>query len=136
MTIQRFRPGNMENWGKLVKTWATGENKLGDGQDYPVPQSLEELKDQLVKAEVGATIPDYVSDLKFVSEPKEVMVVRLPPKDMIADSEAMLTADPSYPLPPFYQALFNSAANPTIGRDEIMKVHAQRIGDYTCSICT
>jgi hypothetical protein len=36
-------PVNYQNWGNLVKTWAlraagsVDENRLGDGNDYPVP---------------------------------------------------------------------------------------------------
>jgi len=36
MAIDRLRVTNHEVWGKLVKTWATGINYLGDGNDYPL----------------------------------------------------------------------------------------------------
>jgi len=54
---------------------------------------------------------------------------------MIEDSEALLNQPGStYPLPPFYKRLFNGI-DPVIPEDEKFKVHAERIGDYTLSLC-
>jgi hypothetical protein len=62
-------------------------------------------------------------------------LVRLPPKVMIADSEALLNEPgATYPLPPFYKRLFNGI-DPVIPEDEKFRVHAERIGDYTISNC-
>ncbi len=61
--------------------------------------------------------------------------MKLPPKVMIEDSEAMLSEPGStYPIPPFYKRLFNGA-DPVIPESEKFKVHAERIGDYTISLC-
>ena len=62
--------------------------------------------------------------------------VRLPPKVMIADSEALLDEPgATYPLPPFYKRLFNGI-DPVIPEEEKLRVHAERIGDYTISVCS
>lgn len=56
--IERLQVTNHERWGKLVKTWATGQNYLDDENAYPLPETMEEFKEQLAKAQVFATVPD------------------------------------------------------------------------------
>ena len=65
----------------------------------------------------------------------DTIVVRLPPKVTIEDSEELLNKPgATYPLPPFYKRLFNGM-DPVIPESEKFKVHAERIGDYTISFC-
>ena len=45
-----------------------------------------------------------------------------------------LEDDDTYPLPPFYKRLFNGI-DPVIPEQDKFKVHAERIGDYTLSLC-
>src|ERR1044071_3892859 len=106
--IERLQVTNHERWGNLVKTWATGHNYLEDENEYPIPESVDEFKEQLAKAPVFATVPERFKKIQFVSSDQETILVKLPPKAMIADSEALLS-DPgaTYPLPPFYKRLFN-----------------------------
>jgi hypothetical protein len=133
--IERLQVTNHERWGKLVKTWATGNNYLEDDNEYPIPESVDEFKEQLAKAQVFATVPDRFKKIKFVAQDQDTIVVRLPPKMMIADSEALLNEPgATYPLPPFYKRLFNGM-DPVIPEDEKFRVHAERIGDYTISAC-
>jgi hypothetical protein len=54
--IERLQVTNHERWGKLVKTWATGNNYLEDENEYPLPTTMEEFKEQLAKAQVFATV--------------------------------------------------------------------------------
>ena len=56
--IERLQVTNHERWGKLVKTWSTGKNYLEDDNDYPLPATIDEFKEQLAKAQVFATVPD------------------------------------------------------------------------------
>src|SRR6202163_2656833 len=108
MAIERLVVTNHERWGQLVKTWATGKNYLEDENEYPIPQSVDEFKEQLAKAQVFMTVPERFKHIKFVSQEQDTIVVRLPPKVMIADSEALLNEPgATYPLPPFYKRLFN-----------------------------
>jgi hypothetical protein len=58
MRIERLQVSNHERWGKLVKTWATGTNYLEDDNTYPVPETVDEFKEQLAKAQVFATVPE------------------------------------------------------------------------------
>ena len=65
--IERLQVTNHERWGKLVKTWATGKNYLDDDNDYPLPETMDEFKEQLAKAQVFATVPDRFKQIKFVA---------------------------------------------------------------------
>jgi hypothetical protein len=70
-----------------------------------------------------------------VSSDQETILVKLPPKVMIEDSESLLSQPGStYPLPPFYKRLFNGL-DPVISEEDKFRVHAERIGDYTISLC-
>ena len=55
MALERMVVTNHERWGNLVKTWATGHNYLEDDNAYPVPETVDEFKDQLAKAQVFMT---------------------------------------------------------------------------------
>jgi hypothetical protein len=135
MSIERIQISNHERWGKLVKTWSTGKNYLDDDNQYPIPQSLDEFKAQLAQAQVFATVPDRFTSVKFVTSEEDTIVVKLPPKAMIEDSESLLNQPGStYPIPPFYKRLFNGM-DPVIPESDKFKVHAERIGDYTISLC-
>jgi hypothetical protein len=135
MRIERLQITNHERWGKLVKTWSTGKNYLDDDNEYPVPTTMEEFKEQLAKAQVFATVPERFKHIQFVTSDEETLLLKLPPKIMIEDSEAMLSEPGStYPIPPFYKRLFNGV-DPVIPETDKFKVHAERIGDYTISFC-
>lgn len=132
--FERVEITNFERWGKLVKTWSTGTNHLGDGNDYPVPISLDQLKEQLARAQVGATIPDRIKAVQFVQANGETLLIRLPPKEGVEDSERQLQGGGSYVLPPFYKRVFGGA-DPNVAEGDKLKFHAERIGDYTISNC-
>jgi len=135
MAIERLQVTNHERWGKLVKTWSTGKNYLEDDNEYPIPTTVEEFKEQLAKAQCFATVPDRFKKVQFVTSDQETILVKLPPSVMIADSEERLNQPGStYPIPPFYKRLFNGM-DPVIPESEKLKVHAERIGDYTISFC-
>jgi hypothetical protein len=132
MAIERLRFADEERWGKLVKTWATGTNYLQDGKSYPIPRTLAEFKQQCSDAQVGATIPAHVTGLTVTQTAKEVLFLRLPPKEMVEDSEQTLQTQP-YTLPKFYNRIFGGVDPSNVG--DKLRLHAERIGDYTMSNC-
>jgi hypothetical protein len=135
MAIDRVQIANHERWGKLVKTWATGRNYLDDNNSYPKPTNMDEFKEQLNKAQVGMTIPDHLRSFRFAESDVDTLLVRLPPKEMIEDSEARLMAPGApYPLAPFYKRVFGGK-DPEIAKSEMMKFHAERVGEYTINAC-
>jgi hypothetical protein len=81
------------------------------------------------------TVPDRYTKVQFVEQHIDTVVVRLPPAFAIEDSEEKLSKPgATYPLPPFYKRLFNGM-DPVIPEADKFKVHAERIGDYTISLC-
>lgn len=130
MALERLKIADMEKWGNLVKSWATGAK--------PKPATLQEFKDQCAAAGVGATVPSYVTEFELVQTPAlNKLLLRLPPKELVEDSEKLLK-DAPYALPDFYDDLFGADNGPThMPNDEAgkLRVHAQRIGDYTMSNC-
>ena len=136
MALERMQVTNHERWGNLVKTWSTGHNYLDDGNEYPIPESVDEFKEQLAKAQVFMSVPDRFTQIKFVAQDMDTIVVRLPPKFAIEDSEERLSKPgATYPIPPFYKRLFNGM-DPVIPEEDKFKVHAERIGDYMISYCS
>jgi hypothetical protein len=128
-----------EAFGKLLKTWATGNNTyLQDGNSYPLPQSLQELKDQMKAAHAG-TIPASFTSVRFVSIDENKLTIRLPPKAEIEQAEtelnqANLRLSGVYPLPSIYAEMwFPDAA--FRDRSMIAKFHNQRIGEFTTLFC-
>jgi hypothetical protein len=133
MPIERITVGSYEQWGKLVKTWATGKDYVKNGHKYPRPSSIDELKEQCALAAVDAVIPDHYKYIKYAEGDVDTVVIRLPNPTMLADSEAILeTAGSEYLLPRFYRAIFQNA--PAVIPDKL-KLHAERIGDYSMSNC-
>lgn len=128
-------PVNYENWGKLVKSWATGEDYVQNGHRYPVPTTLDEMKRQLAAANTGLTLPARIQKLQVVVGRSDTLLLRLPPPDLVKASEKRLAAD-DYALPAFYNDHYDGAApTPLPDRDARMKFHAQRIGDYSIANC-
>lgn len=135
MPIQRITFANLDRWGNLVKTWATGVNKLGDGNQYPVPKTFTEFKQQLITANVGATIPTYITSVTFIQFEKETFLVRLPPKELIEDSENTLNTGGTYDISSFYADQLFKTPMPPIPAGDNMTVHALRVGEYTMLFC-
>jgi hypothetical protein len=134
MPIERITVGSYEQWGKLVKTWATGKDYVKNGHDYlKRPTTIDELKKQCALAGVDAVIPDHYKDVYYAEAGVDTVLIRLPNPTLIAESEAVLeTPGSEYPIPRFYRAIFQNAA--AVVPDKL-KLHAERIGDYSMSNC-
>lgn len=133
MTDRRLAVTDWEAFGKLVKAWAKGETEH--------PTTIAALCDMIVAS--GAADRQAVdtwqqanqfTDLSFVQSTDRHLVIRLPMKSMLIETE-MALAKPGapYPLPGFYSRDVFSGQKPAISDN--MKVHAERIGDYTIAQC-
>jgi hypothetical protein len=123
-------------WGKLVKSWATGNNYIAPGRPAPpTPRTREELLAQA--AEVGLTIvfPDGMVGLEIIQYSPETAVIKLPPKSMIEATEAGFEVpNTTYPMPQFYEDFFGSPL-PVMDKACLLDLHAARIGDYSVRNC-
>ena len=114
--ISRIEVLDFESMGRKVAQWAQDETSR--------PANIEEMKKQL---DGIATIPECITELEFVQADLKTMLVRLPPAEMIAESERRFSgADPDqpYPMPSFYA-----------GRMSHLQRVYSRIGDYTIAQC-
>jgi len=148
MAIARVEITNWENWGMLVKSWATNKNYFdAKGNPIPRPANLAELQAQCVQYGVGITVPPRIKGIQFVQSNQETLLVRLPDAGMVADTEAAIQANPNgYPLPDFYRPVYSTpllgpndqpfySDEPKITATNSMIFHACRIGDYTIAQC-
>jgi hypothetical protein len=124
MSVRQIEITNWEAYGNKVKAWAKGV--------APFPATVGELAEQLAAANVGATIPEWFERLEFVQEDEHTLIVKLPPKSVLEAQEAAFRDHQgSYPLASYYARVF--ATQPKI--DDKLAFQAERIGDYTISVC-
>ncbi|QCI67605.1 hypothetical protein [Phreatobacter stygius] len=144
MPIKRLKITNYEALGLLVKTWATGENRLDKpGRFLPIPKTIAEFTGMLVHS--GATTQLAVDEwlasfdgsmkrITFVQSTPEELVIRLPMRKMLEDTEKQIDMPGFYyPLPAFYSVDFFAGAPESI--NDYWRTHAERIGDYTIAQC-
>ena len=125
-------------WGKLIKSWATGKSYFVEGQPAPpLPATLADLEATCRQAGFQIRLPGFLKKIQFVKSESDTLTVRLPPKDiLLAREDAIVKGNGEYPLPPFYDKFYGRSprpleANPTLRLD----VHAGRIGDYSIGMC-
>ena len=124
-------------WGKLVKSWATGENYVNPGQPaFPLPRNLAELHKQTTDIGLTIKLPPSNTGLAFVQYSPEVATIKLPPKAMIEATEAEIKQPTgAYDIPQFYDDFYEKTLVIS-DADERMKFHAARIGDYSIRNCS
>ena len=123
-------------WGKLVKSWATGKNYIDPaGGPIPLPRTLDELLATAKSINLTISFPDGMVGLAVIQYSPQTAVVKLPPKFLVQQTEAMLKEPGAvYPMPKFYGDFFGTPL-PSLDQDELFKLHAARIGDYSIRNC-
>jgi hypothetical protein len=174
---------NTQEWGRLVKSWATGDDYVDTPPaqqppvNRPVPHdaawglpkpervavttgavtghipkawvlTADEAKAKMAAANVVVSPDsgfDKLTHFVIVQGDEHTMVLRLPSAHRLRESEdALIKAGPhaSYGLPSFYDDLYatftdnipHQAPSPAT-REEKMRLHANRIADYSMSQC-
>ena len=133
---------NWENWGKLVKTWATGENagpnRVNNGTLYPWPTTIADLVNQMTTAGTGGagSAAKYLA-VRFVQMSDTLLIIALPSKQDILDAEAKINGivpPDYYTVAPFYKAdCGNVELKCTYAND--MRFNNERVGEYVISYC-
>jgi hypothetical protein len=152
-------PHNHENWGKLVKTWATGKNYVRHKitpaapfptapeipPEFPKPTKFPEFVAQCQAAGVQLFFDDGKDnndvtgkeplDFVLVDVKPDTVVVRVPSGDKIQESEDRLMKDgATYPLPDFYDRTYGGDPKPASSVEKAT-LHAERVGEYTINTC-
>lgn len=125
--LDRPTVANYVLWGNLIKHWSKNE------QDRPADGDLESFKKKCFDAQVGLKMPTYITKFRVVAEGMDTFVLRLPSAQLIKESEEFLGTGGVYPIPDFYNLRYHSTL--TIPEGKMMDFHAERIGDYTISLC-
>ena len=92
---------------------------------------------QATARDIGLTIkfPDGMVGLAVIQYSPQTAVIKLPPKAMVEGTEARLSQPNAvYPMPKFYEDFF-SVPLPALSREELLNLHAARIGDYSIRNC-
>ena len=93
------------DWGRLVKTWATGKSNFPavSVDKLPVPRTLDELRAQCALVGVEITIPAKFTGFAVIQHGPETLALRLPAKTMVEAAEADIEQGLDYHLPHFYE---------------------------------
>jgi hypothetical protein len=123
-------------WGKLVKSWATGDNYVTPGgPPFPIPRTLDELLAIAKNIQLSIKFPDGMVGLAIIQYSPQTVVLKLPPERMVRATEAMLRqAGAVYPMPKFYDDFYH-APLPAASTEKLLDLHAARIGDYSIRNC-
>ncbi len=119
MTISRVTVLDYVGFGKKIAQWAKDPNSR--------PKTVDEMKDQCKDL---AHIPDRVKNLDLVESTLDTLVIKLPPKEMIEESERIIPGLSSYPTPSYYYQKFLNSSSMT-NEDFLYS----RIADYTIGQC-
>ena len=90
MTISRVTILDYVGFGKRS---LNGRNSLA-----AAPKNPEEMRAQCKDL---AFIPERITDLEMVESTLDKLVIKLPPKEMIEESERIIPGLASYPLPTY-----------------------------------
>ena len=86
---------------------------------------------------IGLSIifPDGMVGLAVIQYSPQTVVIKLPPKAMVEETEAKLNEpNAKYPMPKFYEDFFGIPLPPLL-HDQLFQLHAARIGDYSIRNC-
>jgi len=142
--MNRMVVDDYEKWGNLVKNWAKNPGTA--------PRSVDALREACEAAGVTISLPEEVTEVEPVEYKPNKLVLKLPPATLVMRAEEELSADSAeytY-LPDFYAETFRRELERSLARgegpklrtiptlstkEERLKFQAERIGDYTISMC-
>ena len=103
--------------------------KIAEWAKFPGsrPTNPEEMRAQCKEL---AFIPERITDLEMVESTLDKLVIKLPPKEMIEESERIIPGLASYPLPTYYYEKFMGGSSMT--NETVLY---SRIADYTIGQC-
>ncbi|HRD78312.1 MAG TPA: hypothetical protein PK264_20645 [Hyphomicrobiaceae bacterium] len=133
--VEVFKVNDELQWGRLVKSWATGVNHLTGGFALPaVPRTLDDLKAACHAVGIACTVPSHHKALAVLSSSEEVLVIRLPAKSVTDETHKELGNGAAYSLPSFYDDFYGKPL-PAMTPAKSQEFHAARIGDYSVRMC-
>lgn len=114
--------------GKMIIKWTKNVNSR--------PKDLSEFEKQL-KGIVKFPLPKWIKGLQFVQGSRDVLLIRLPPVELMEDTRASVAGDEPYPLPKSLEEFYLSLADKGLPQTKSAKramLHT-RVADYTIQCC-
>ncbi|HEX8663193.1 MAG TPA: hypothetical protein VF744_04105, partial [Beijerinckiaceae bacterium] len=96
------------------------------------PANLDEFVKQTTGIlELPKAPDDYIKALVFVQAGKEVLMIRLPPAELVQNTLDNLNTGGKYPMPDFYEERLLNGQH-----QDNKEFFTFRVGDYTIAHCT
>jgi hypothetical protein len=142
-----------EIWGKLVKSWATGEDRLKPPTEppspspFPWPTTPHELQRQLVDVGIAKkgdhTVPATVLGVTVLQMSDQHIFIVLPAAADITEAEDKVCPPPEgslpagsfYALPQFYEDLLDVTPPLQVTAGSEVQFNNCRTGEYVISYC-
>ena len=119
MTISRVTILDCVGFGKKIAEWAKFPGSR--------PATPDDMRAQCKDL---AFIPERITSLEMVESTLDKLVIKLPPKEMVEESERIIPGLASYPVPAYYYQKFLNGSAMT-NEDFLYS----RIADYTIGQC-
>jgi hypothetical protein len=102
------------------------------------PKDLTELAAQLDG--IIGPLPDYIKSLMFVQATKDVLLIRLPPADLVEDTRTALSHGGVYGMPTNLKTFYTDLVHSNFYADQTKQAERQlsfefRVGDYLIAHC-
>jgi|SoiMetStandDraft_2_1073263.scaffolds.fasta_scaffold144905_2 hypothetical protein len=126
--IERVDVINYRALGKKIITWSKNAGSR--------PKDLKEFEQQL-KGIVKFPLPKWVKGLQFVQGNLEVLLIRLPPVELMEDTLKIAKSKEAYPLPKKLEDFYTSLGKrglPKSAPDKLAMLEI-RTADYTIQCC-
>jgi hypothetical protein len=122
MAIPRLNILLHRELGKKIIKWALEP----ESRPKTLPEFLRETQ-----GIIEQPIPDWIKGLQFVQSNMEVLLIRLPPTELVQDTLDRIAAGTGkYPLPDFYEEYLLHGQHQS--QQELFEY---RVGDYTIAHC-
>jgi hypothetical protein len=119
MTISRVTITDYVGFGKLIAQWATDPASR--------PLDIDAMRRQCKDL---AHIPDRIKTLELVESKLDNLVIKIPPKEMVEESQRIIPGLSTYPVPTYYYQKFMNGAS--LSNEDFLYC---RIADYTIGQC-
>lgn len=116
----------------VVNYRALGQNMIKWALDAETrPENLPQFV-AAVDGMIELPLPSWIKGLQFVQSNTEVLMIRLPPKEVVEDTlERIASGTGKYPFPNFYEQFILQD-----GDHDQRAIFEFRVGDYTIAHCT
>ena len=101
------------------------------------PKDLTEFGTQL--AGIVDQVPSYIKSIMFVQATKDILLIRLPPAEMVQDTEKTIANGGKYQMSALLQTFYTDCADKNFYNQgteaDRKRTFECRVGDYSIALC-